>query len=74
MVVWPAASTRRGALDLDRLSAGTCAQTLLARCAVVIISAGTPCPPADLLKVLVRSSFAAHLCEWLLLTAVEYAG
>ncbi|MEO5832927.1 MAG: glycine cleavage T C-terminal barrel domain-containing protein, partial [Nakamurella sp.] len=59
------------AVDLDRL---TCAQTLLAQCAVIIFSDGTPGSDDDLVKVLVRSTFAAHLAEWLLLTAVEYAG
>lgn len=59
------------AVDLARL---TCAQTLLAQCAVILVGDGTPGADDDLVKVLVRSTFAAHLAEWLLLTAREYAG
>ena len=61
------------AVDLDRLPAGRCLQTVLAQCAVVVHSAGAPRTPQDRLEVLVRSSFAAHLADWLLLTAPEYA-
>lgn len=60
------------AIDLDRLPEGSCAQTLLAQCAVVVFSDGPPRTDDDLLKILVRSSFAAHLARWLLLTAPEY--
>ncbi len=60
------------ALDLDRMPESTCAQTLLAQCAVVVFSDGPPGTDDDLIKVLVRSSFAAHLARWLLLTAPEY--
>jgi sarcosine oxidase subunit alpha len=60
------------AIDLDRLPESTCAQTLLAQCAVVVFSDGPAWTDDDLLKVLVRSSFAAHLAQWLLLTAPEY--
>jgi len=60
------------AIDLGRLPEGSCAQTLLAQCAVVVLSDGDPWTDDDLLKVLVRSSFAAHLAHWLLLTAPEY--
>ena len=59
-------------IDLDRLPAGSCAQTLLAQCAVVVVSQGAGHTDDDLLRVLVRSSFAAHLAQWLLLTAQEY--
>ncbi len=59
-------------IDLDRLPEGSCAQTLLAQCAVVIFSDGPPHGADDVLKVLVRSSFARHLEQWLLLTAPEY--
>ena len=62
------------ALDLSRLGSDGCAQTLLAQCAVVLVADGEPGAPDDLIKVLVRSTFAAHLAEWLLLTAQEYAG
>ena len=60
------------AIDLDRLPESTCAQTLLAQCAVVVFSDGPAWTDDDLVKVLVRSSFAAHLAQWLLLTAPEY--
>ncbi len=60
------------AIDLDRLPEGTCAQTLLAQCAVIVLRDGPARTDDDLLKVLVRSSFAAHLAQWLLLTAPEY--
>jgi sarcosine oxidase, subunit gamma len=59
------------ALDLDRRSftAGQCAQTNLARSQVVLV-------PRDPAKpgfwVLVRSSFAAYVAEWLLDAATEY--
>jgi sarcosine oxidase subunit alpha len=56
-------------VDLDRLRPGRCAQTLLAQCAVIIVSDGVPGTADDQLRVLVRSSFAAHLARWLLLTA-----
>ena len=73
-------------VDLDQFAEGTCAQTLLAQCAVVLFFDGTsaetgsrhPAGPAptptddDLVKVLVRSSFAGHLAQWLALTAPEY--
>jgi sarcosine oxidase, subunit alpha len=60
------------ALDLDALPESSCAQTLLAQCAVVVFSDGPAWTDDDLIKILVRSSFAAHLAEWLLLTAPEY--
>ena len=60
-------------VDLARLPAGRCAQTLLAQCAVIIVSDGEPGTTGDQLRVLVRSSFAAHLASWLLLTAPAYA-
>ena len=60
------------AIDLDLLPESTCAQTLLAQCAVVLFSDGPAWTDDDLVKVLVRSSFAAHLAQWLLLTAPEY--
>ena len=60
------------AIDLDQLPESTCAQSLLAQCAVVLFSDGPAWTDDDLVKVLVRSSFAAHLAQWLLLTAPEY--
>lgn len=60
-------------IDLDRLLRGQCAQTLLAQCAVIIHSLGHPGADDDAVRVLVRSSFAAHLARWLLLTLPEYA-
>ena len=60
------------AIDLGRLPEGFSAQTLLAQCAVVVFSDGDPWTDDDLLKVLVRSSFAAHLAHWLQLSAPEY--
>ncbi len=60
------------AIDLHRLPESTCAQTLLAQCAVTVFSDGPEWTDDDLLKVLVRSSFAAHLAQWLLLTAPDY--
>jgi len=60
------------AIDLDRLTQGSCAQTVLAQCAVIVLSDGPAQTADDLVKVLVRSSFAAHLAQWLLLTAPEY--
>ena len=60
------------AIDLHKLPESSCAQSLLAQCAVVVFSDGPPFSDDDLLKVLVRSSFAAHLAKWLLLTAPEY--
>jgi heterotetrameric sarcosine oxidase gamma subunit len=60
------------AIDLDKLPESSCAQTLLAQCAVVVFSDGPAWTDDDLLKILVRSSFAAHLAQWLLLTAPEY--
>jgi len=61
------------ALDLERLAAGTCHQTVLAQCAVVLVidSRGSD-GPEDAVRVLVRSSFAGHLAAWLLLTGAEY--
>jgi sarcosine oxidase, subunit gamma len=49
---------------------GRCAQTLLARAPIVLVdrSDGEPA-----FWVLVRSSFASYLAEWLLDAAVEYA-
>ena len=41
--------------------------------AVVVHGVGTPRTPQDRVEVLVRSSFAAHLADWLLLTAPEHA-
>ncbi len=62
------------ALDLESMLEPSCAQTMLAQCAVVLISDGlfTPGEEADQLRIMVRSSFAAHLARWLLLTSVEY--
>ena len=60
-------------VDLARLRPGRCAQTLLAQCAVIIVSDGGPGTADDQLRVLVRSSFAMHLARWLLLTAPAYA-
>ena len=60
-------------VDLHHLPESTCAQTTLAQCAVILFSDGAPFADTDLVKVLVRSSFAAHLAEWLILTATEYA-
>ncbi|MET3807259.1 sarcosine oxidase subunit alpha [Nakamurella sp. UYEF19] len=60
------------AIDLHQLPESSCAQTLLAQCAVVVFSDGPAWTDDDLVKVLVRSSFAAHLAQWLLLTAPEY--
>ncbi|WP_375432939.1 2Fe-2S iron-sulfur cluster-binding protein [uncultured Friedmanniella sp.] len=62
------------AVDLDALVPGTCVQTLLAQCAVVAVGLGEPGTDDDRVEVLVRSSFAAHLADWLLLTAAEYVG
>ena len=61
------------AVDLDRLPAGRCVQTMLAQCAVIVHGVGTPRTDQDRVEVLVRSSFAAHLADWLLLTAPEHA-
>ncbi|WP_375424137.1 2Fe-2S iron-sulfur cluster-binding protein [uncultured Friedmanniella sp.] len=61
------------AVDLDALVPGTCVQTLLAQCAVVAFGDGEPASTGDRVEVLVRSSFADHLADWLLLTAAEYA-
>jgi sarcosine oxidase subunit gamma len=47
-------------LDLRALGAGTCAQTLVAQAPVIILGR------ADGLRLLVRSSYAAHLAHWLL--------
>ncbi len=60
-------------LDLEMMAESTCAQTFLAQCAVIVFSDGPPGEHDDLVKVLVRASFAAHLAQWLLLTAPEYA-
>ncbi|GLW99873.1 sarcosine oxidase subunit gamma family protein [Microtetraspora sp. NBRC 16547] len=56
------------ALDLHPtvFGLGRCAQTMLARAQVVLL------PRQDGLLVLVRSSFAAYLAEWLLDAATEY--
>ncbi len=59
-------------IDLARYPEATCAQTLLAQCAVTLFFDGPADTEDDLVKILVRSSFAAHLAEWLLLTAPEY--
>jgi len=61
------------AVDLDALTPGRCVQSLLAQCAVVLRGVGEPGTAADRLEVLVRSSFAAHLADWLLLSAPEHA-
>lgn len=61
------------AVDLDALRPGRCVQTLLAQCAVVVHGVGEPRTAGDRVEVLVRSSFAAHLADWLLLTAPEHA-
>jgi sarcosine oxidase subunit gamma len=56
------------ALDLHpRVFAGGCAQTTLARAQVVLVA------EPDGFRVLVRSSFAAYLGEWLLDAASEIA-
>jgi heterotetrameric sarcosine oxidase gamma subunit len=60
-------------IDLARLRPGRCAQTLLAQCAVIIVSDGEPGEAGDEVRVLVRSSFADHLARWLLLSAPAYA-
>ena len=39
---------------------------------MIVFSDGPPRTDQDLIKVLVRSSFAEHLADWLLLTAPEY--
>jgi sarcosine oxidase subunit gamma len=56
------------ALDLHPrvFGPGRCAQTMLARAQVVLL------PRPDDFLVLVRSSFAAYLSEWLLDAATEY--
>ncbi|MGW0201911.1 sarcosine oxidase subunit gamma family protein, partial [Nonomuraea sp. NPDC003201] len=56
------------ALDLHprAFGPGRCAQTMLARAQVVLV------PREDGFLVLVRSSFAAYLAEWLLDAAAEY--
>ena len=59
-------------MDLPRMADGTCAQSILAQCGVVVFSDGPPGEQDDLVKVYVRTSFAAHLAQWLLLTAPEY--
>ncbi len=50
---------------------GRCAQTLLARARIVLAARDEPRPG---FWVLVRSSFAGYLAEWLLDAAAEYAG
>ncbi|GGL89313.1 hypothetical protein GCM10011594_06100 [Nakamurella endophytica] len=60
------------AVDLARLGPGTCVQTVLAQCAVVLQVLGEPGSDTDAVRVLVRSSFAEHLARWLLVTAPEY--
>jgi sarcosine oxidase subunit alpha len=60
------------AVDLDALVPGRCVQTLLAQCAVVAVGVGEPWTADDRVEILVRSSFAGHLADWLLLTAAEY--
>ncbi|AZI57286.1 FAD-dependent oxidoreductase [Nakamurella antarctica] len=61
------------ALDLAMMTGTGCAQTMLAQCAVILITDGfAPGEDADQVRVLVRASFAAHLAQWLLLTAEEY--
>lgn len=56
------------ALDLHPsvLGQGRCAQTMLARAQVVLL------PQEDGYQVLVRSSFAAYLAEWLLDASADY--
>jgi sarcosine oxidase subunit gamma len=56
------------ALDLhpSMFGPGACAQTMLARAQVVLL------PQQEGFLVLVRSSFAAYLAEWLLDAATEY--
>jgi sarcosine oxidase, subunit gamma len=56
------------ALDLHPsvFGPGSCAQTMLARAQVVLLS------QQEGFLVLVRSSFAAYLAEWLLDAATEY--
>ncbi len=60
-------------IDLATLVRGTVAQSVLAQCAVVLFCDGSPGRDDDVVNVLVRSSFAGHLAQWLLLTAREYA-
>ncbi|MDX2933966.1 sarcosine oxidase subunit gamma [Streptomyces ipomoeae] len=50
---------------------GRCAQTTLARTQVVLVARDDPSPRSGF-WVLVRSSFADHLTEWLLDAATEY--
>jgi sarcosine oxidase, subunit alpha len=59
-------------INLDRLAPDTCAQTLLAQCAVILLGEGVPGAEDDLIRIFVRSSFAAHLATWLLETVPEY--
>ncbi|OPG06485.1 sarcosine oxidase subunit gamma [Microbispora sp. GKU 823] len=56
------------ALDLHprAFGPGRCAQTMLARAAVVLVAG------EDGFRLLVRSSFAAYVAEWLLDASVEY--
>lgn len=63
------------ALDLDPRSFGPtgrtqCAQTMLARAQVVLVSARGPDPQPGV-EILVRSSFAGYLADWLLDAATE---
>ncbi len=60
------------ALDLATMPPGSCAQTMLAQCAVILAVDGQAGSPTDSIAILVRSSFAGHLARWLLLTAPEY--
>ncbi len=53
-------------IDLDRYGPGTCAQTVLAQCAVTLLF------ETDTITLLVRTSFATHLQSWLDLTATAY--
>jgi sarcosine oxidase subunit gamma len=57
------------ALDLDPgvSPAGTCVQTLLAQTGVVMLVDGP-----DRVRLLVRSSFAAYLADWLIDACAEY--
>lgn len=63
------------ALDLHprAFGAGRCAQTMLARAGVVLVCLAAD-PPAPVYRVLVRSSFAGYLADWLLDAATEYTG
>lgn len=54
------------ALDLDQLTVGRCAQTMLAHAQVILWLTGQ-----DEVRVLVRASFARYLADWLLDASTE---